>query len=205
MFGSGKELKRNMSHRPGVGSGGKGRRERLNTERTANRTLDGVQVFQSPLLPARRANPSLPIALEGYAGFTLIVVAHAVEQRYAAAMRELGISLRDIAVLAEVARVPGVRQGALAERVGLSRSRCSEQLHALGTAGYVERPIHPMDLRTRRIFLTFPGESIVEKAKPRLEDVDRGWLSDIEAAERPGFLAGLRRLAPAVTNRFGGW
>jgi DNA-binding MarR family transcriptional regulator len=156
-------------------------------------------------MPARRANPSLPIALEGYAGFTLIVVAHAIEQRYASAVRALGVSLRDVAVLAEVARAPGVTQGALAERVGLSRSRCSEQLQVLTRAGYVERPIHPMDLRARRIFPTFPGQKIVEAAKPSLEDVDRGWLSAIETAERPGFVAALRRLAPAVTNRFGGW
>src|SRR3954447_8412455 len=114
------------------------RSERLNSERRARRTLDGVQAFQSPLLPGRRSNPSLPIALEGYAGFTLIAVAHAVEQRYAHAMRQLGVSLREIAVLAEAARVPGVTQGALAERVGLSRSRLSEQLEVLATAGYVE-------------------------------------------------------------------
>jgi DNA-binding MarR family transcriptional regulator len=119
-------------------------------------------------------------------------------------MRQLGISLRDIAVLAEVARAPGVTQGALAERVGLSRSRMSEQLEVLGTAGYVDRPISPMDLRTRRIFLSFPGQEMVEAAKPRLDEVDTGWLSGIEAAERPLFLAALRRLAPGATNRFGG-
>jgi DNA-binding MarR family transcriptional regulator len=178
--------------------------ERRNPERRARRTLDGVQSFQSPLLPGRRGNPSLPIALEGYAGFTLIVVAHAVEQRYASAMRQLGISLRDVVVLAEVARAPGVSQGALAERVGLSRSRLSEQIETLATAGYVERPISPRDLRVRRIFPTFPGQEVVEAARPRLDEVDRGWLSGIEAAGRPAFLAGLHRLAPALTNRFGG-
>jgi hypothetical protein len=46
---------------------------------------------------------------------------------------------------------------------------------------------------------------ILEEAKPRLAEIDSGWLSAIEAAQRPAFLAALRRLAPATTNRFGGW
>jgi DNA-binding MarR family transcriptional regulator len=173
--------------------------------RTSRRLGEGVPFFQSPLLPAKRNDPSLPIALEGYAGFTMIVVAHAVERRYANAIERLGISLRDFVVLAEAARAPGVSQGALAERVGLGRSRLSEQLQVLATAGYVERPINPRDLRLRRIFPTFPGQEVLEEAKPKIEAVDSGWLSAIDAPRRPAFVADLRRLAPAVTNRFGGW
>ena len=74
----------------------------------------------------------------------------------------------------------------------------------LATAGYVDRPISHRDLRVRRVFPSFPGQELVEAAKPRLAEADKGWLSAIEAEERPAFLAGLRRLAPALTNRFGG-
>jgi DNA-binding MarR family transcriptional regulator len=178
--------------------------ERLGAERTARRVLDGVHTVHGPLLTAGRRKPSLPIALEGYAGFTLIVVAHAVEGRYAAAARQIGISLRDFVVLAEAAHVPGVHQGALAERVGLRPSRLSEQLRVLATAGYVERPIYQGDLRVRRIFPTFAGQELVEAAKVKMDEIERGWLSAIDARERPAFVAAVRRLSPALTNRFGG-
>jgi DNA-binding MarR family transcriptional regulator len=172
---------------------------RHNREREARRVMEGVATFRGPLLPARRRDLGLPIALEPWTGFALIVAAHTIERRFAHAAYLLGISLRDFVVLAEAARVPGISNGALAERVGLGRSRMSEQLAVLEAAGYVTRELNVFDLRMRRVYPTFDGQQVVEEAAERLTELDRGWLSLLAPAERRAFTAVVRRL-PAITS-----
>jgi DNA-binding MarR family transcriptional regulator len=157
------------------------------------RIQDGVATFRGPLLPARRSGP-IPAALEEWAGFSLIVSAHAIEERYASAMRELGISLRDFVLLAEIAKLQGLPQGTLAHRVGLTPARVSEQLLVLDKAGYVERQIHELDLRKRRITLSWAGQHKLEEAKVAIARAERGFLSTLHRTERILFCAALRRL-----------
>ena len=173
---------------------------RSNPERQARRLMDGVGTFRGPLLPARRRE-GVPVSLERYAGFVLIVAADAIEARYAHAVDQLGVSLRDFVLLAEIAQRSGLSQATLAWRVGLGRSRVSEQLVVLETAGYIEREIDLRDLRRRRIWISRNGQEVVEEANERLNGVDKGWLSMLEPRERPGFTAALKRLPPAVTSR----
>jgi DNA-binding MarR family transcriptional regulator len=131
----------------------------------------------------------------------MIVVAHAIEERYAAEVRRLGISLRDVVLLAEISQRPGISQTGLAERVGLSRSRVSEQLAVLDTAGYVDRDINPMDLRRRKLYASFEGQRILAEAAEQLTVIDRGWLWALAHRERAFFVGALMRLPPAHTGR----
>jgi DNA-binding MarR family transcriptional regulator len=139
----------------------------------------------------------VPSSVEQWAGFTLVLVAHAIEKRYARAVQSLGISLRDFVLLAEIDQRPGLSQSALAERVGLTRSRVSEQLAVLGTAGYVAREMSWHDLRKRRLWVTPPGQAVLEEAKACLWAIDTGWLGALDPHTRPHFIAGMRTLAPA--------
>ena len=173
---------------------------RHNHEREARRLMEGVGTYRGPLLPSRRRE-GVPVSLERYAGFVLIVVADAVEARYARAMREIGVSLRDFVLLAEIAQRSGLSQATLARRVGLGRSRVSEQLVVLETAGYIEREIDIRDLRRRRIWISRDGQEVIEEATARLSAIDTGWLSMLDPRERQQFTSGLRRLPPAVTGR----
>ena len=166
----------------------------------ARRIVEGVGTFRGPLSLSRRA-ATVPVSLEGYAGFVLIVVAHCIEERYAHAARDVGISLRDFVLLAEIAQRRGLSQATLARRVGLSRTRVSEQLLVLDTAGYVEREMDIRDLRRRRIWITRGGQDVLEDAARRLHDIDGGWLASLAPAERHLFTATLRRLPPAETRR----
>src|SRR4051812_8610627 len=173
---------------------------RHNHDREAGRIAEGGGTFRGPLLPSRRRE-GVPVSLERYTGFVLIVVADAIEFRYARAMDDLGISLRDFVLLAEIAQRSGLSQATLARRVGLGRSRVSEQLLVLDTAGYIEREIDIRDLRRRRIWISPNGQQVVEEAAAHLNAVDASWLRTIEPGDRHVFTASLRRLPPALTAR----
>lgn len=135
------------------------------------------------------------MSLERFAGFTIVFVAHALEQRYARGLRSLGISVRDFVLLAEIDQRPGLSQSVLAERVGLTRARVSEQLAVLDRAGYVTREMNRIDLRKRRLWISHPGQVVLEEAKARLDLIDAGWLSTLDLRARPFFTAAVRELA----------
>jgi DNA-binding MarR family transcriptional regulator len=161
----------------------------------ADRLARGVDTFRGPLLPTGRREQGLPISLERFAGFSIVFVAHTLERRYARGLQSLGISLRDFVLLAEIDQRPGLSQSVLAERVGLTRARVSEQLAVLGRAGYVMREMNELDLRKRRLWISHPGRVVLEEAKERLTLIDAGWLSTLAPHARPFFTAALRTLA----------
>lgn len=134
------------------------------------------------------------MSLQQWTGFAVIVAAHEVEVRYELALRPVGISLRDFAVLAEIRQRRGLGQTALAERVGIGSSRLSDQLSCLETEGLVERTLNETDLRRRRIFLTPEGDRALAAARERIEVADRAWQSSLRITERPLFRALLERL-----------
>jgi DNA-binding MarR family transcriptional regulator len=171
---------------------------RTSQERYAYRLITGVDRVRAPLLPSRRKHAKVPKSLKAWVGFTVILAANEIEERYARQVSQLGISLRDFVLLAEIAQRPGITQGALAERLGLSRSRVSEQLAVLSTAGYVEREMDQDDLRCRRLWVTRGTYNILEEAKVAISRVDKQWQSPLSPGERPAFRSMLRRLPPEV-------
>jgi DNA-binding MarR family transcriptional regulator len=162
--------------------------------------VHGVGTFRGPLLPNRRRE-GVPASLQRYTGFVLIVVADVIETTYSRATYALGFSLRDFILMAEIAQRPGLSQQALAERIGLGRSRVSEQLAVLDTAGYIMREMDIVDLRRRRIWVTSEGRIALEDAVERLTQIDRGLLTGMAPHDRHQFTASLRRLVPASTGR----
>ena len=150
--------------------------------------------FRAPLMPSRRRIRDVPVSLQQWTGFAVIVAAHQVEVRYELALRDVGISLRDFAVLAEIRQRRGLGQRALAEHVGVGDARLSDQLSCLETEGLVERTLNETDLRRRRIYLTPEGDLALAAARERIDATDRAWLSGLGSTERPRFRALLERL-----------
>ena len=161
--------------------------------------------FRAPLMPSRRRVGELPLSLQQWTGFATIVAAHDVEVRYELALRRVGISLRDFAVLAEIRQRRGIGQRALAERVGIGCSRLSDQLSCLETEGLVMRTLNESDLRRRRIYLTAEGDRALAEGRNRIEAADRAWLSPLPGSECPTFRALLERLLPRANDLWGGY
>ena len=173
-------------------------RSRPARRQEGSRLQDGVSTFRGPLLPRGRS-ADLPVSLSRWSGFGLIVAANAIEERYARAARDAGVSLRDFVLLAEIGQRPGLSQTALSQRVGLTRARVSEQLAVLDTAGYVFREMNRLDLRKRRLWLAREGQRVVEDVGERLTTADNAWLATLERPERIVFATAVKRLHPALT------
>ncbi|MEA2421244.1 MAG: hypothetical protein QOF55_343 [Thermoleophilaceae bacterium] len=174
--------------------------ERTNAQHTARRLAQGVDSFRGPLLPTGRRDPGLPRSLERWVGFAMIVAAHGIERRYAREIKELGISLRDFVVLAEIEQRAGLSQTALADRVGLTRARVSEQLAVLDQAGYIQRELDELDLRRRRLWVGREGHVILDEARQRVTEVDDAWLRTLGRQNRPFFTSALRNLTLVLTG-----
>jgi DNA-binding MarR family transcriptional regulator len=160
--------------------------------------------FRGPLLPSRRRAEAVPDSITHYAGFAIIAAAHDIEGRYERCLHEAGISVRDFAVLAEAAQRQGIGQSALAWRVGLGRSRLSDQLSVLETEGLIERLLNERDLRRRRIWLTREGQHALAEGRERIGRADHNWLRPLTINERPYFRAILDRLGQEARGpRFG--
>jgi MarR family transcriptional regulator, organic hydroperoxide resistance regulator len=163
----------------------------------AARLVNGVGTFRGPLTkPRRRDDPGVPASLARWTGFAVITAAHEAEYRYGRCLVTVGISLRDFVVLSEISQRSGISQGALAERLGLGRSRISEQLTVLDQAGFIERELNPFDLRRRRLWLSVNGVRALEEARALMTRADDAWLSKLGRQERPAFRAMLSRIPP---------
>jgi MarR family transcriptional regulator for hemolysin len=152
--------------------------------------------FRGPLLPSRRRAAEVPLSLAAYHGFAVIAAAHDIERRYEEALYPVGISLRDFAVMAEIAQRPGIGQAALAHRVGLGRSRLSDHLAVLETEGLIERLLNERDLRRRRIWVSREGQHALAEGRARIARADHNWMMKLKLAERVYLRAMLERLGP---------
>jgi DNA-binding MarR family transcriptional regulator len=152
--------------------------------------------FRGPLLPSRRRAVELPRSLAAYHGFALIAAAHDIETRYERDLYPVGISVRDFAVMAEIAQRPAIGQAALAHHVGLSRSRLSDHLSVLETEGLIERLLSERDLRRRRIWLSNEGRYALSHGRERLQRADHNWMMRLSMPERTYLRAILDRLGP---------
>jgi DNA-binding MarR family transcriptional regulator len=86
--------------------------------------------------------------------------AKALRRAYDAALEEqLGITLNEATVLAELAAERSLTQVELARRIGLSRARVGVHIDSLVAKGAVRREADPSDRRVWRVSLTPGGRS----------------------------------------------
>lgn len=133
----------------------------------------------SPLSPARTAF-----------GRTLAHVVRLWRRRADEALAACGLSEATAIPLLELCYLgDGVRQGALAEQLGIEGPSLVRLLDALQADGLVERREDESDRRARTLHLTKRGKAQVEKAERILNQVRRRLLrqvteSDLETALR---------------------
>lgn len=136
-----------------------------------------------------------PSALAQYSGFLLNWVAARSRARFAAALAEDGLHLREFATLSIVAAQPGLTQHDLAAAAEIDASTLVATLDGLERRGLAERRILPEDRRKRAIHLTPAGEAALAHGRALAAQLGDELFGVLSAAERTQFDALLRKLA----------
>jgi DNA-binding MarR family transcriptional regulator len=136
-----------------------------------------------------------PPQLARYSGFLLNWVAARSRMRFAAALAESGLHLREFAALNIVAAKPGLTQHELAAAAGIDASTLVATLDALEQRGLAERRMMPEDRRKRAIYLTPDGEAALRRGRELAKRVGDELFGPLSASERRQFDVLLRKLA----------
>jgi DNA-binding MarR family transcriptional regulator len=106
-----------------------------------------------------------------------------------------GLTQRQLAVLAVLARQDGVSQSDLVAKTGIDRSTLAEMVARMVNKGLATRVKSLSDSRANAVSLTELGRTAFEAAVPKLADIDAGVLARLPASKRALFVDLLKRLA----------
>lgn len=123
-------------------------------------------------------------------GLTVRQAARRVTQIYDEVLRDCGLSVAQLGLLAIIATNEDDRMAAIAERASLDPSTLSRNLRALERDGLIEVATVEKDLRRRAVWLTEDGTRRLQAALPAWQEAQRR-----VAEALPGDL--LQRLAVA--------
>ncbi len=104
------------------------------------------------------------------AGLTIRQAARRMTQVYESALRDSGLSVAQLGLMAVIATNEDDRMAALAERAGLDPSTLSRNLRGLERDGLIEIATVEKDLRRRAVWLTEKGLRRLQGALPAWRD-----------------------------------
>lgn len=107
------------------------------------------------------------------AGVTIRQAARRVTQIYDEALRDNGLSVAQLGLMAVIATNEDDRMAALAEQAGLDPSTLSRNLRALERDGLIEIAAVEKDLRRRSVWLTEEGARRLQAALPAWQAVQQ--------------------------------
>lgn len=95
-------------------------------------------------------------------------------------LKPLGVTRSQWWLLAYLSRHDGMTQTALARDLDLSKVAIGELVSRLEDTGHIERRSDSTDGRTRRVYLTKQGISLIWDIRTRIEDSERDAIMGIE-------------------------
>ena len=101
------------------------------------------------------------------------------------------------AILTVLTVRPGLDQTALGQEVGLERTTTADVVRRLEERGLLERRDNPEDRRTRLVFLTRPGKSVVASLRADMARAQERMLAPLKPAQRETFMTLLSTLVEA--------
>ncbi len=116
------------------------------------------------------------------------------------ALREVGITTPQYAVLSVLAEEPGISNAQLARRTFVTPQTMNNILVRLEAAGLVERMEHPEHGRVLQAYLTEEGEKLRGACTQRVGAVEERMVSGLSVAERRVLLEALRGLSAALSR-----
>ena len=121
----------------------------------------------------------------GSAVYGLRVLNHHFSQRFAGALEQHDLTLPQMGLLFDVARIPGVSSAGLARVRRMTPQTMSETITGLERSGLLER--RPRRGRTLGLYLTPAGTARLAKAGSAAAEIEREMLSGLSARERERF------------------
>ncbi len=143
--------------------------------------------------PASNADISI---FAGLVGYRLRLATNAMTSDLRMTLEGTGLRPVLFAMLAVVARNPGIIQTALGNALGVQRANLVPLLNELGDRDLIERRPAPNDKRAYALHVTAAGEHILEEALARIYDHEERLLQRLSAGERET----LKRLLAKITG-----
>ncbi|OWV40015.1 MarR family transcriptional regulator [Mameliella alba] len=138
--------------------------------------------------------------LENSLGFLLRISQVRAYERFYAAFDEIGLRPGEFSVMWVILRNPGVRQGLLAETLGIKPAQMTKMIRRLEVQDRIRRVIPDDDRRSVRLYLTEGGEAFVRDHRDAFfghDDYHNHGLSEAECRQ----LAHLLRRYSGVGRR----
>jgi DNA-binding MarR family transcriptional regulator len=124
---------------------------------------------------------------------------HRAEQlaadRFAQLLGGDNVTLRQFAVLAAIAKSPGLSQSDLVRATGVDRSTMADMMTRMEKRGWVTRTASALDARAHSVRLAAPGVIILEAATKHARAADAAILDELPRTKRRAFLNTLTKLA----------
>ncbi len=137
--------------------------------------------------------------LEHYLGFHLRLAQEASFQAFARRTGRADLRPGRFAILALIEANPGVSQTALSAAAGRDKSTLTPALADLERRGLIRRDRMPRDRRSYALSLTEPGRAVLRELARHAAAHDRELDRLVGLANKPAFLAALRRIAMGLS------
>ncbi len=131
-------------------------------------------------------------------GYQLKRAQHALRLRVDEALREVGLTTPQYAVLSVLEEEPGLSGAALARRSFVTPQTMNVILTRLEGAGLIERGPHPEHGRVLRAYLTGEGRDLVSGAHEKVEAVEERMLAGLSQEDRVRLAGMLNDCADAL-------
>ena len=143
--------------------------------------------------------------LAGGVGYALKRAQHALRLRVDEALKGVGLTTPQYAVLSVLEEAPGLSGAALARRSFVTPQTMNVIVTKLEDAGLIERSPHPEHGRVLRTYLTDKGRELVSGAHEKVEVVEERMLASLSPEDRARLAETLNGCADALeTGKDGG-
>jgi DNA-binding MarR family transcriptional regulator len=122
----------------------------------------------------------------------------AVDQIFAARMKTLGLTARQLAVLVAISENEGLNQTNLCERTGIDRSTLADIVKRLKEKGLLQRRRTQSDARAYAVKLTEQGKQVLRAAEPLARRVDERVLDALPVKRRADFIGALASIVSTL-------
>ena len=145
-------------------------------------------------MPSRAKPKFANEPLFNVAGSLVRRVAQVHDALFARETAEYEVTPPQLAAIATIARHPGIELSPLAELVGYDPATLGSLVNRLAVKRLVRRNVGKHDRRTRQLYLTEKGKSLLDSVRPRTSQIHDLLLSPLSVEERSAFIDMMQRV-----------